>query len=270
MGALLKIQRPASRQMTELEVIGTEELSTSFRRVTLGGPELASFEYLGFDQMLRFFFRREGQDDLWMPTVSNDVWLGQFLVRPKARRPWVRNYTVRAFRPDALEMDIDFVRHPDGGPAAKWADEVRPGAPAGIFDEGISYLPADDVEWQLLVGDESALPALLAILECMPQDARVVVCLEVPHGDDVIDTLTAPAGAEVHWVVRDNEHEIPGTQLLEAVRGLDLPDGKSYTWVAGEQKLATGVRRHLVNDRSIPKSDISFSGYWRFGKSAPG
>nr|WP_308204123.1 SIP domain-containing protein [Goodfellowiella coeruleoviolacea] len=45
---------------------------------------------------------------------------------------------------------------------------------------------------------------------------------------------------------------------------------RMITWVAGEAKLATGLRRHLVNDRGVPKSDIAFFGYWRHGRSSPG
>ncbi|MEU8609093.1 SIP domain-containing protein [Actinoplanes sp. NPDC048791] len=49
-----------------------------------------------------------------------------------------------------------------------------------------------------------------------------------------------------------------------------MPPSPFYTWVAGESRLATTVRRHLVNDRGVPKRDISFIGYWRLGRSAPG
>ncbi|WP_420041466.1 siderophore-interacting protein [Gordonia sp. MP11Mi] len=256
--------------MTELVVSRTEDLSSSFRRITLAGEGLESFDYLGFDQMVRLFFPRDDQRQLRMPTVSNDAWLAQFLLQPKSRRPWVRNYTVRRFRRDSLELDIDFVRHRDGGPASAWAERVQPGTPAGIFDEGMCFLPPDDIQWQLLIGDESAVPAVLAILETAPDDMPAAVYLEVPHADDVVTDVSAPAGTEMHWVVRDNDDEVPGTQLAERIRDARLRDGKFYTWVAGEQKLATGVRRHLVNDRSVPKSDIYFSGYWRYGKSAPG
>ncbi|NKY46498.1 siderophore-interacting protein [Nocardia cerradoensis] len=34
--------------------------------------------------------------------------------------------------------------------------------------------------------------------------------------------------------------------------------------------VASGLRRHLANERGIAKADITFTGYWRFGKSAPG
>ncbi|GGF11334.1 siderophore-interacting protein [Williamsia phyllosphaerae] len=256
--------------MTALTVIDNVEISPSFRRVTVGGEGLVDLDHMGFDQSVRLFFPRDGQRELRMPTVSNDAWLGQFLLQSKSRRPWVRNYTIRQFRPDDLEIDIDFVRHGDAGPASGWAEHARPGDPVGIFDEGITYLPPSDAQWHLLAGEESAVPAVLSILECVPDDLRVEVFLEVPTASDIPEKVSAPESAQIHWVVRDEPTEVPGTRLLREMRGATLPRGKFYTWVAGEHTLPTGLRRHLVNDRGIPKSDITFGGYWRYGKSSPG
>ncbi|MFJ4623845.1 SIP domain-containing protein [Streptomyces sp. NPDC088812] len=56
---------------------------------------------------------------------------------------------------------------------------------------------------------------------------------------------------------------------LEAIRGATLPSGPLHTFAAGESQPAAGVRRHLVNDRGVPRRDISFFGYWRPGRSTP-
>ncbi|MFF9041783.1 SIP domain-containing protein [Streptomyces sp. NPDC014892] len=48
------------------------------------------------------------------------------------------------------------------------------------------------------------------------------------------------------------------------------PDQRVYCWVAGESGLPTGLRRHLVKEGGVPKSDISFLGYWRHGRSSHG
>ena len=176
--------------MIGLEVIGNERLSPSFARLTLGGADLAHLEDSGFDQCVRLFFPRPGQPGLRLPTLDNDAWLAQVLLQPKARRPFVRNYTVRAFRPDQQEIDIEFALH-DGGPAAEWAAAARPGDPAGIFDEGISYLPPATATWQLLVGEESALPAVLAILERSAETLTGEVFLEVPLSGDIVLSVSS-------------------------------------------------------------------------------
>lgn len=270
MGILPKIKRPASRRMTPLEVVRNVELSSSFRRITLSGAGIHELENAGRDQMIRLFFARDGQAGLQLPTVDNDAWIAQLLLQPKSRRPWVRNYSIRQFRADVAEIDIDFVRHPDGGPASFWAETVEPGAPAGIFDEGVAYLPSGEEDWQLIVGEESAVPAAMSILATAAADLRAEVFLEVPHSDDIPEQVDAPEGAHLHWIVRDDADALPGAAALKRVVESTLPDGRAYTWVAGEQKLPTGLRRHLVGERGFAKSDISFSGYWRHGRSAPG
>lgn len=264
---LPKVRRPASRRMLTLEVVANTAPSPAFRTITLGGPALADFEPAGDDQAVRLFFPRDGQDGLRMPTRDNEGWLAEVLLMPKSRRPRVRNYTIRRARPG--EIDIEFALHDGDAPAASWARNARPGDPAGVFDMGVSYLPPPGVAWQLLAGDESALPAILAILEGARSDLKAEVFLEVPTTAD-IRVLEPPPGVRVHWLPRDEPGRRPGTLALKTIEAADLPEGRAYTWVAGESALATGVRRHLVRERGRPKADIAFLGYWRHGRAAPG
>ena len=164
------------------------------------------------------------------------------------------------------EIDIDFVSHGDGGPASAWAAKAAPGDQVAFLDEGLIYNPTEDYEWQLLVGDESALPAIMGIVSTAPRDLKAEVFLEIPHADDA-QTVAAPEGVDIHWVIRTDAHTHPGLLALAAVQDATLPDGPSYTYIAGERELATSLRRHLVNDRKFPKSNVTFTGYWRFGKA---
>ncbi|MFF5568249.1 siderophore-interacting protein [Streptomyces sp. NPDC012623] len=266
---LPKVRAPETRRMITLEVRRNTRLSPGFSAITLGGPELEHLEPMGYDQAVRLFLPREGQDGLTMPTLSSEAWMAQVLVLPKSRRPRVRNYTIRRTRPELNEVDIEFALH-GVGPAAAWARGAKPGDPAGIFDMGMSYLPPAGAEWQLLVGDESAVPAILAILEHAPASLVADVFLEVASDEDIRTDITAPDGVRVHWLARDGADVRPGALALEAVRALAPRPGRSYTWVAGESGLATGVRRHLVRDRGVPKADIAFYGYWRYGRSSIG
>ncbi|MCO1581330.1 siderophore-interacting protein [Crossiella sp. SN42] len=266
---LRKVHKSAARKMITLEVLGRTTLSPHFVSVTLGGPELAHLESSGFDQGVRLFFPREGQSGLRMPTLSSEAWLAEFMLLPKTRRPWVRNLTIRRFRPERSEIDIEFAVHGDS-PMSRWVRRVQPGDPAGIFDIGRTYLPAAHARWQLLVADESALPATLSILEQAPETLTAQVFLEVPEAADIRADLTAPPGVRVHWLPRTDPHQRPGVLALDTVRAAELPPGPCYAWVAGESKLATGLRRHLVGDRGLAKPDIGFVGYWRHGRSSPG
>lgn len=266
---------PTSRRMLTGEVLRVRQLSPSMVGITIGGPELEHFEYQGADQFFRFFFRRPGQDVLRMPTWSNDGWIAQFMLMAASTRPHCRIYTARSFRPESNELDIEFVAHGDSSPASGWALRAQPGDPVGLFDEGTTYNPpANDpaarAGWQLLVGDESAMPAILSILEGSPEDLRAHVFLEVPHAADIRD-ITVPDGVVMHWLPRENNHAVPGRLALETLRSAQLPAGNpSYAYLAGESDLATGARRFLVNERQVPKADVKFQGYWRHGKASPG
>jgi NADPH-dependent ferric siderophore reductase len=264
-----RVRRPSVRRMIRLEVLANERITPSFARLTLGGPGLAGLAGTGDDQTVRLFFPRAGQTGLWLPSRNSDMWMAETLLQPKSHRPWVRNYTIREFRPAAREIDVEFALHGDQGPASAWAARARPGDPAGIFDEGNSYLPPDGAGHQLLVGDESALPAILSILAGAPAALTGDVFLEVPVSADIRDDVVRPPGVRLHWSARDGNGDVPGLTALAAVREANLktPD---YTWAAGESRLATGVRRYLVNDRGIAKAAIAFIGYWRHGRSSPG
>lgn len=150
----MKNQQPTMREMITGEVVATKRLSPTFVRLTIRGDELTALDDMGFDSSVRVFFKREGQTELVMPTISNNAWIAQFLLKPKSRRPWVRNYTIRQTRADLGEVDIDFAVHGDIGPASAWAATVQPGEPVGLFPDGIYYLPPEPGRRVLLVGEE--------------------------------------------------------------------------------------------------------------------
>ncbi|WP_017573752.1 siderophore-interacting protein [Nocardiopsis halotolerans] len=263
----MRVEQPGHRAMIRTRVVRTERLSKHFVTVTLGGAELADFAFLGRDQFVRLFLPRAGQERLHMPASADKRWFEQLRAMPPSRQPHVRSYSVRRFDAEALEMDVEFVDHGDAGPASAWASAAVPGDEAGLLADGVYYLPPEDADWQLLVGDESAVPALVSILEQAPADLRALVYLEVPSPDDV-RTLPRLPGVEVHWLPREDAHAVPGQLALETVRAAELPEGRPYCFLAGENALPTGLRRTLVREHGVPKEDIAFIGYWRHGRAA--
>ncbi|MFB9643113.1 SIP domain-containing protein [Agromyces lapidis] len=53
------------------------------------------------------------------------------------------------------------------------------------------------------------------------------------------------------------------SESLDRLRALALPDASVYAFAVGESKLATGARRLLVDERGVPKRNVTFCGYWR-------
>ena len=241
-------------------VTGTNTLTERMVRVTVSSDELADFAHDGPDQLVRLFLP-VGEEPPPLPVTRE--WWPELCAMPEATRPALRNYTVRRFDRATRELDIDFVLHGHGdeaGPGSSWAATAAPGDKIGVLSDGADYAPPADTEWQLIVGDEAALPAVAAILEELRSPA--VVLLEVADEADELP-LTASETAAVAWVHRGDAQR--GDAVLAALRERELPTGAPYAWVAGESALATGVRRHLVNDRGIAKDRIYFCGYWRAG-----
>lgn len=266
---MAKRTKPQHREIRTLRVLRSKRISPNVLRITVGGPTLAGFTAMGFDHWFRMFLPRPGQSELKLPTATSSLWYAQYLMTGKDARPTVRNYTIREFRAAGVtgpEFDIDFVIHDGGTPASDWATAATEGDEFAILDEGLIYDPAVAEGFQLLVGDESAMPAIAGILASAPEDLRAEVFIEIPHPDDRQE-LRELEGVTVHWLPRTDAHERPGPLVLEAVTAATLPETPGYAYVAGESALATGLRRHLVGERGMNKQAVSFTGYWRYGKS---
>ncbi|MBN6036761.1 siderophore-interacting protein [Amycolatopsis sp. 195334CR] len=223
---------------------------------------------VGPDQYVKLFFPAPGQArPVLPPPLDGDSevlsWYRVYLAMPDAERPPMRTYTLRAVRPGAV--DVDFVLH-DAGPGSTWAEH------AAVGDELIFLAPPhalysvpEDTEWQLLVGDESTVPAVGAIVEGLPEHAVLRAFVEVSGPEEEQTFDTAAKDVEITWVHRGTRPH--GEAVLDAVRAASLPDGTAYAWLSGEASLVKFTRRHLVRDRGITKRAITFTGYWRQGKS---
>ena len=270
----------------EVTVVRAERLSPSFVRVELGGPCLADFGVDGalYDQRIK-------------------------LVVPDGP---MRTYTVRDVRGAGADtrLVVDLVVHGDDhgpvGPAGAWARRAAVGdrvvvlAPRrGEAFGGIEFDPGT-ARRLLLVGDETALPAIAAILGQLPRDAAGAAFVEVPCAADVQE-VPHPEGVDVVWLPREG---VPhGGLLSEAVLGhlgaaaasgeddvevdpdlWETPTYSSsgedvrsraapvrpglddlYAWIAGESAVVTGLRRVLVRDLGMDRRQVAFMGYWRRG-----
>lgn len=258
----------ATSGLVQAEVAGARRITPHMVRVTLTGASLADFVPLGFDQWMRLAIpvRDETRFDNLSPTFGLKGYL-RYMTLPKGTRPVIRNYTVREFRRNPDELDIDFVVNGDDGIAGPWAASVQPGVSVPFIDQGCGWRPVP-ADWNLLVTDESGLPAVAGILRDMPREAKGIALIELFDEADRQET-GAPDGVEARWLLRDPGNR-PGGLALSTLTGLEFPPGTPYAFAVGEQALASGVRRHLVAERGVPKGNVTFSGYWRVGKAAPG
>ncbi|GAA2264643.1 siderophore-interacting protein [Kitasatospora cystarginea] len=268
-----------------LTVAAVRRLSPHMVRITFTGKALGDLARWP-DQQLKLIFPRPGQSvpRLPVPGKGSDAmrWYQAYLAIPENERPWLRSYTVRAHHPDRSAIDIDFVLHgdphlesyeqpgraPDGrgdglGPATRWALAAQPGDVIGRYGPSADYArPLGAADWYLLVGDQTALPAIATLLESLPEGARALAWIEVGEAADE-QRIDSRAEVSLHWLHRDGTLPGRGGALLEAVRGAEFPAGSAFAWLAGESSEVRALRRHLVHDRGLGKQSIEFTGYWR-------
>ena len=296
--------------LAEVEVRRVERLTPHFLRVELGADELADFGVDGplYDQRIKLLFPGpHGLPDLGSADLQGPGWWQAWQAMPEETRGHVRTYTIRDVVSSGTDtrLVVDFVLHlAEGatGPGSLWASQASVGDRLGLLAPrrgvpygGIEFTPGV-AQRLLLVGDETAVPAVASILEDLPEDAAGKVYLEVPTDADVLP-LRVPAGIQLAWLPRNGEPY--GDRACRAVLALfglrydaeeqveeidpDLwetptysssgeeiengsePVGGLYAWVAGEAGMVTRLRRHLVRDAGLDRKQVAFMGYWREG-----
>lgn len=236
------------------EVQSIESLSPDLVRVTLAGGTLDEFEGVdATDAYINARFVPEGSP-VTVPFEADD--LGDL---PPEHRPRPRRFTVRRWDPASRTLSIDFVVHGDAGFAGSWAQRAQPGDRLQFQGPGGSYRPSPDVDWHLLVGDESAFGAIGASVESLPSTARAVVFALVERPGCEIEFPSA-ADVSVNWLYRTNHRE---TALIDALERASFPAGRFDVFVHGEAGEVRAVRRHLVEERQVDPSTASISAYWR-------
>lgn len=291
-----------------VEVISTERLSPSFQRLELGGPALARLGVDGpwLDQ--RFKLIVPDGDRPVAPLPQENDWYAAWAAKPASERGHMRTYSVRDVLGTGEEtrLVVDVVLHSGAhGPGSGWAETAKPGDLVGLVAPergetfgGIEFAPGDDAEL-LLVGDESAVPAVARILGDLPADAVGAAFLEVPEAGDILP-LEAPEGVSVSWYPRtgaprgedlhravlaflgarsgaddvaedDIDPDLWETPTYssagESVEGVATRARQRYAWIAGEAKVVTGLRRILVRDLGWERGQVCFMGYWREGRA---
>ncbi|MEU6352240.1 siderophore-interacting protein [Streptomyces sp. NPDC047072] len=246
-----------------LQVARTRRLGPSLVRVSFTGADLQHFLSDGRDQSLSLFAPAEGRTEPGVPVELGDGWWQAWREQPDGVRAVMRSYTLRSLRRDPDEIDIDFVLHEPAGPASRWAarasagDRVQLLGPAIADNRAIRFRAPEDTDLVVLWGDESALPAVSAILETLPAGQPARVWLEVHDAGDIQD-LATEADAEITWLV--------GEKALDTIREAQLPPAeRPYVWIAGESGCVKELRRHFVREREVDRRRVTFVGYWRQG-----
>ena len=241
-----------------VRVRSIESLSARMLRVVLGGDELDGFAIESPASSIRLLLPPPGDDEIVMPT-----WTGNQFELPSGERAPIRTFTPRYFDADRRELTLDVVVH-DHGAATEWATRAEVGDEVAISGPGRAETLDLDAPSLLLVGDETALPAIGQLLEAIPAGAAVEVHIEISVPEARFD-LPAHPGATTTWHVQ-TDGAAPGDAMGAAIRSVvELPEA---VWVAGEAAAVQRIRTHLFDERGRSRSDVTARGYWKLGRSA--
>ncbi len=254
---------PPPPRAYRLTVARTRLVTPRLARITLTGADLAELPEIGPEPRCKVLLPPAPGARLVVPRAAGRFWDAMNQL-PARQRPVVRTYTVRAARRVEREVDIDFVLHGDAGPASRWASAARPGDPIGLYGCLSSFQPPADTERFLLVGDETALPAISGIAAALPPGVEARAIVEVGGAEDE-QPVRSPAALRTTWLHRGGAPAGTGDLLHGAVRALPPFGERTYVWAAGESAMTRRVREDLVLRRDLTRQWVHLSGYWRRG-----
>ncbi|CAM2820978.1 siderophore-interacting protein [Saccharomonospora xinjiangensis] len=250
-------EQRGGKPIIQARVVRTERLTPTMLRVVFGGEDVASFRHNGFtDCYVKVLFPVPGvryPEPFDLDTVKASL--------PREQWPRMRTYTLRHHDAEAGEIALDILVHGDEGLGGPWALRVRPGDEVLLRGPGGAYAPRSDVDHHLLVGDESALPAIAATMEALPADSIATVRLLVENIAEH-QPLATKGAVDLRWL-----HRADGADLVREVRGLTLGDGTVQAFVHGEAAMVRELRGHLLRERGLDRGLLSISGYWRKGRT---
>jgi NADPH-dependent ferric siderophore reductase len=234
----------ADTRKLHFEVTSTTLLTPHMQRIELAAAELDGFSY------------RPGQDVMLLVDVDG-------------RRPVRRRYTIRHLDMARQVLTIDVVLHGDG-PGERWVRSAKPGDRIeGIGPRG-KVFAAVSADWHLFMGDEAAMPAILAMTESLPGDADATLVLEIPGADDEQD-VSAAARTRLSWLHRlSRAAGDPSSSLLvsEAAE-VEIPPGNGHAYLLGEASVVLALRERLTA-RGLPPDQMSPKAYWGRGRANAG
>ncbi|CCN80834.1 Vulnibactin utilization protein viuB [Vibrio nigripulchritudo SFn27] len=242
-----------------LDFVRKEYISKNLLRVTVTGNDLIGFPEDQNGAHIKLFFANRETGILQLPFRD-----GEIITWPE-HKPVARAYSVRRYRSDKNELDIDFVIHGNNTPGGGWAAKAKKGDTIGLIGPAGPNPLLEPADWYIIAGDLTAVPAISAILEELPSDSKGYAFIEIDEIEDRHD-INHPEGVLVDWIVR--QPKSGRIHLLDAINGIAPPEGVSTisAFIAGENESVIACRKKLKQDYQLSKKNMYAIPYWKRGK----
>ena len=230
-------------------VLSVEALTTHTCCIRLKGPELAGLCNEPPAQWVKIF-----------PVVKRSE---TFVESGDSIRQDARTFAVHAFDPEHAILTIHVstaCRHP----VSLWLASAEPGyvCEMAVSRGGFDGVPAD-CRRVTLAGDETALPAIAAILDILPASLNAQAFIEIDESSQLA-SLPRIDLTKVHWVTR-NTNPSAERPLTRAVLGWCAHDPDMYVWAAGEAAEMRDLRIALRSAPEFAPHHVRTIAYWTRG-----
>lgn len=250
-----KLYRPAPPCLVSVKNV--VDISPNLRRITFMGDDIVNFPSFCPGAHIKVFLPLPHQTEPQLPIYSDkgNSWPDQ------AEKPIIRTYSVRKIRTELKEIDIEFVLHGDKSPASRFAEQVKIGDILGLSRPSGPDPMVPEADFFYLTGDLTALPAIAAMLEIMPANVKGQVRLNVLDKGDCI-ALIKPDGMQVNYYIQDDARLIADAFKQDYIPANNLQNEVQY-WIAGEEGLVVPLRKFLLKEMKVKKSNLYAIPYWR-------
>lgn len=240
-------------------VLAVTPLQDAVVRVHLGGKDFHDFAATGPADHVRLYFPDPVTGELVAPVLSGDG-----MTRPN-EATISRDYTPLCPRQDGARggsLDIDFMLHPNPGPATMWAQRATIGDQLVVLGPKGSRQAPQDASALLLICDETALPSATRWIRNVPNTTEITLIAQVMTDREWVDgyLATAPGAAPAFTLVVVEPGQLA---LSSAVTSLGAISSSTFVFAAAEATSLVPLRRTLRRELGLPAEQVSMSGYWR-------
>ena len=250
--------RKAPPPFVKVEVSEVEAVNPRLMRLQLRGGGLGEMDTPQPAASIRLLVPTEPGGELVIPK-----WNGNEFLLPDGSRPALRTFTPLRFDPVGTSIGLEIVRHA-GGAVSSWAEGCSVGDPAALSGPGSGWEPPADLERLLVFGDETAVPAVLQILEAVGRlDPTPECAVHIEVTEPEARRQPAPGLSDgITWHVSEPGRP-PLAGLVEVAQGIDRISDGTHIWAAGEAAAVQAMRKHFLRTLGVPRERTSIRGYWK-------